>query len=215
MYKSINVMIAEDHSMIREALKQLIQLEPDINVIAGCADGMEVVERYLEKPPDVVLLDINMPKLNGLEALQKIKQYDSKAKVVMLTIHEDRDYLLRALDLGALGYILKDAKASDLIEAIRKANNNQTYIQPVMAAELVSEYKKVKRVVHAPKKNLTERENEVLKLLSNGMLNKEIATALYISEKTVKNHVSSIFRKLNVQDRTQAAVFAIKNRIFD
>ncbi len=215
MYRSINVMIAEDHSMIREALKQLIQLEPDINVIAGCADGMEVVERYLEKPPDVVLLDINMPKLNGLEALQKIKQYDSKAKVVMLTIHEDRDYLLRALDLGALGYILKDAKASDLIEAIRKANNNQTYIQPVMAAELVSEYKKVKRVVHAPKKNLTERENEVLKLLSNGMLNKEIATALYISEKTVKNHVSSIFRKLNVQDRTQAAVFAIKNRIFD
>lgn len=215
MYRNIKVMIAEDHSMIREGLKQLIQLEPDINVIAGCADGLEVVEKYPEKKPDVVLLDINMPKLNGLEALERIKQYDNTAKVVMLTIHEDREYLIKALDLGAPGYILKDAKASDLIEAIRKANKNQSYIQPSMAAELESEKKNVKRLLHDPKKNLTGREKEVLNLLSRGMLNKEIAKALYISEKTVKNHVSSIFRKLNVQDRTQAAVFALKNRIVD
>ena len=119
------------------------------------------------------------------------------------------------MDLGALGYILKYAKASELIEAIRKANKNQSYIQPSMAAELESEKKNVKRLLHDPKKNLTGREKEVLNLLSRGMLNKEIAKALYISEKTVKNHVSSIFRKLNVQDRTQAAVFALKNRIVD
>lgn len=215
MYKTINVMIAEDHSMIREGLKQLIQLEPDINVIAGCADGKEVVEKYKECTPDVVLIDINMPKLNGLEALEKIKQYDSNVKAVMLTIHAESDYLLRALDLGALGYVLKDGEASELIEAIKKANNNEVYIQAAMAAEMVSEQKKVSRMGGGPRKNLTEREKDVLKLLSKGMLNKEIAASLYISEKTVKNHVSSIFCKLNVQDRTQAAVFAIKNRITD
>jgi len=160
-------------------------------------------------------MDINMPVLNGLEALEQIKAFDSGAKAVMLTIHQDREYLLKALELGALGYILKDAEASTLIEAIRSVNNNQTYIQPTMAGELVNEYKRIKSGADDPKNCLTERETEVLRLLAKGMLNKEIANALYISEKTVKNHISSIFRKLNVQDRTQAAVYAIKKRIVE
>ena len=215
MSEKINVMIAEDHSMIREGLKQLLELEPDIKVVAGCSDGQEAVEKYREAKPDIVLLDINMPTLNGLEALRQIREYDSGAKAVMLTIHQDRNYLLKALELGALGYILKDAEASVLIEAVRSVKNYQTYIQPVMARELVNEYKRIKGGYDDPKKSLTGREVEVLKLLSKGMLNKEIAKNLFISEKTVKNHISSIFRKLNVQDRTQAAVFAIKNGIVD
>ncbi|NLO99080.1 MAG: response regulator transcription factor [Clostridiaceae bacterium] len=211
----IKVMIAEDHSMIRDGLKQLLELEDDIKVIAACSDGKTAIEKYKEVKPDVILMDINMQVLNGLEALEQIKVYDNGVKAVMLTIHQDREYLLRALELGALGYILKDAEASALIEAIRSVNNNQTYIQPVMARELVNEYKRIKSGEDDPKKRLTEREIDVLKLLAKGMLNKEIANALFISEKTVKNHISSIFRKLNVQDRTQAAVYAIKNKIVE
>ncbi len=211
----IKVMIAEDHSMIRDGLKQLLELEKDIKVIAACSNGEMAIEKYREVKPDVVLMDINMPVLNGLEALEQLKAYDSGVKAVMLTIHQDREYLLRALELGALGYILKDAEASALIEAIRSVNNNQTYIQPIMARELVNEYKRIKSGGDDPKNRLTDREIEVLKLLAKGMLNKEIANTLFISEKTVKNHISSIFRKLDVQDRTQAAVYAIKNKIVE
>lgn len=211
----IKVMIAEDHTMIREGLKQLLELEPDIRVIADFADGKTAVENYLKVRPDVVVLDINMPILNGLEALERIKAMDGSARVVMLTIHHDRQYLLKALELGALGYILKDAEAAVLIDAVRNAHAGQTYIQPSMAGELVHEYKRMRKGSDTPQSLLTDRETEVLRLLSKGMLNKEIANALYISEKTVKNHISSIFRKLDVQDRTQAAVYAIKNKIVE
>lgn len=215
MAEQIKVLIAEDHSMIRSGLKQLLELEQDIKVIAECSDGKMAVEKYREVKPDVILMDINMPVQNGLEALEGIRDFDPDVKAVMLTIHQDRDYLLKALEIGALGYILKDADARALIEAVRSVYEGQTYIQPVMARELVNEYKRIRSGADDPRNQLTEREKEVLKLLSKGMLNKEIADALFISEKTVKNHISSIFRKLNVQDRTQAAVYAIKNRLVD
>ncbi len=215
MMDIIKVVIAEDHSMIREGLKQLLELESDIRVVAGFSDGQTTVDQYLDFKPDVVLMDINMPVLNGLEALEKVKALDHSAKVVMLTFHQDREYLLKALELGALGYILKDADSKVLIDAVRSVYIGQTYIQPSMANELVNEYKRIKSGSDDPRNLLTERELEVLKLLSKGMLNKEIANDLFISEKTVKNHISSIFRKLDVQDRTQAAVYAIKNKIAD
>ncbi len=212
---TIKVIIAEDHSMIREGLKQLLELEPDIKVVAGYPDGKLLVDNYLEVKPDVVLMDINMPILNGLEALEKIKILDSSAKVIFLTIHHDREYLLKALELGALGYILKDADSKVLIESVRSVYEGQTYIQPCMTNELVNEYKRIKNGNDDPRSLLTSRETDVLKLLTKGMLNKEIAKELTISEKTVKNHISNIFRKLGVQDRTQAAVYAIKNRLVD
>jgi len=210
----IKVMLVEDHSMIREGLKQLLELEKDIKVIAGFPDGRSAVEQYPKVRPDVVLMDINLPVLNGLEATELIRKTDPQAKIIMLTIHHDREYLLRSLDLGAMGYILKDADSRVLVEAVRSVFNNQTYIQPSMAKELVSEYKRIKSgTPDRPESFLTKRELEVLRLLTKGMLNKEIAKTLYISEKTVKNHISSIFRKLDVQDRTQAAVYAIRHRI--
>jgi len=210
----IKVMLVEDHSMIREGLKQLLELEKDIKVIAGFPDGRSAVEQYPKVRPDVVLMDINLPVLNGLEATELIRKTDPQAKIIMLTIHHDREYLLRSLDLGAMGYILKDADSRVLVEAVRSVFNNQTYIQPSMAKELVSEYKRIKSgTPDRPESFLAKRELEVLRLLTKGMLNKEIAKTLYISEKTVKNHISSIFRKLDVQDRTQAAVYAIRHRI--
>lgn len=212
----INVMLVEDHSMIREGLKQLLELEEDIRVIAGFPDGTMAIDHYLAIKPDIVLMDINMPVMNGLEALEKIKQIDESAKIIMLTFHQDREYLFKALDLGARGYILKDAESKVLIDAIRMVYTGQTYIQPSMAKELVTEFKRMKNASQDdPHGQLTERELEVLRQLTKGLLNKEIASVLFISEKTVKNHISSIFRKLDVQDRTQAAVYAIKNKIAD
>ena len=210
----IRVLIAEDHAMIREGLKQLLEMEPDIKVVAGVADGQLAVDSYLAMKPDIVLMDINMPRKNGLEAISEIRSFDGNARVIMLTIHQDREYLFKALDLGAMGYVLKDAESRVLVEAIRTVISGQTYIQPSMARELVTEFKRMKSGDDNPNQ-LSEREKEVLKLVAVGMVNKDIAGKLYISEKTVKNHISSIFRKLDVQDRTQAAVFAIKHHLAD
>lgn len=212
----IRVMVAEDHSMVRQGLKQLIELEEDIKVVAEAANGIEAVDSFQMHQPDVVLMDINMPKQNGLQALETIKQKDPDAKIIMLTIHQDREYLFKALQLGANGYVLKDADGAVLMEAIRKVYQGEAYIQPTMARELILEFKRyTSGQAAAAKKNrlLSDRELEVLGLIAKGMLNREIAKKLYISEKTVKNHISSIFKKLKVTDRTQAAVYALKNNL--
>lgn len=212
----IRVMLVENHSMVRQGLKQLIELESDIKVVVEAADGIQAVDYYQIKKPDIVLMDINMPKKNGLQALELIKQRDPNAKIIMLTFHQDKEYLFQSLELGASGYVLKDADGYVLIEAIRKVYNGETYIQPAMAKELVVEFKKYleKGKANAKKSNiLSERELEVLRLIAKGLLNKEIAKTLYISEKTVKHHVSNIFKKLNVSDRTQAAIYALKHNI--
>jgi len=211
-------MLAEDHSMVRQGLKQLIELENDIKVVVEAADGIQAVDYYNIERPDVVLMDINMPKQNGLQALEMIRQINPNARVIMLTIHQDREYLFQALKHGASGYVLKDADASVLVEAIRKVHQGEAYIQPTMAKELITEFKRYTSDSVSSQKNgsaLSDRELEVLRLIAKGMLNKEIAKTLYISEKTVKNHISNIFRKLKVSDRTQAAVYAIKNNLVE
>ncbi len=212
----IRIMLAEDHSMIRQGLRQLIELENDIKVVSEASNGEEAVSYFFMEQPDVVLMDINMPKLNGLQALEAIKQKSPDAKIIMLTIHQDREYLFKALQLGANGYVLKDADGTVLIEAIRKVNLGDAYIQPTMARELIVEFKRyTSGETGASRKNnlLSDRELEVLALIAKGLLNKEIAKKLFISEKTVKNHISNIFKKLNVSDRTQAAVYALKNNL--
>lgn len=212
----IRVMLAEDHSMVRQGLKQLIELESDIKVVAEAANGVEAVDYYAIEQPDIVLMDINMPKQNGLQALEAIKGKSPDAKIIMLTIHQDREYLFKALQMGANGYVLKDADGAVLMEAIRKVNQGEAYIQPTMAKELIVEFKRyTSGEAVASKKNslVSDRELEVLGLIAKGFLNKEIAKALFISEKTVKNHISNIFKKLKVSDRTQAAVYALKNNL--
>ena len=210
----IRILIAEDHAMIREGLKQLLELEKDLKVVGSVPDGQQAIDSYQSMKPDVVLLDINMPRKNGLEAVREIREMDPDAHVLMLTIHQDREYLFKALDLGAMGYVLKDAESRVLIEAIRTVHAGQTYIHSSMAKELITEFKRIKNGDENPNQ-LSVRELEVLKLLAKGMVNKEIAGTLFISEKTVKNHISSIFRKLDVQDRTQAAVYALKHHLAD
>lgn len=211
----IRVLIADDHSMVRQGLKQILELEQDIIVVAQAANGDEAVRLAREYKPDVVLMDINMPGTNGLQAIQQLKQDKHHFKVIVLTIHQDREYLFKTLQMGSEGYVLKDAEPSVLVEAIRNVHRGQSYIQPNMTKELVKEFNRV--TLHEKDKSdensLTAREVEVLELIAEGMINKEIAKKLYISEKTVKNHVSNIFKKLNVSDRTQAAIYAFKHNL--
>lgn len=215
MINRINILIADDHSLIRQGLKQILELEKDMIVVAQASNGSEAVQLARTYKPDIILMDINMPGTNGLQAIKEIKQEKLECRIIVLTIHEDREYLFKTLQMGAEGYVLKDAEPSVLIEAIRNVYSGQSYIQPNMTSELVKEFNRV--TLHEKEKhdenNLTAREIEVLKLIAEGMINKEIAKQLYISEKTVKNHVSNIFRKLNVSDRTQAAIYAFKHNI--
>lgn len=209
---TVNIMITDDHSMIREGLKNLLELDGDIKVIEEAVDGEDCLKKLRSVSPDVLLLDINMPKKNGLEVLQILKENKSKLRVLILTVHNEVEYLIKAIDIGANGYILKDSESSELKKAIFSVAAGEDYIQPslipVLNSKMIEKNKDEGKI-----ESLTRRELEVLKLLAIGMYNKEVAEKLQISERTVKNHVSNIFKKLEVTDRTQAAVFAIRNNM--
>ncbi|MCM1283373.1 MAG: response regulator transcription factor [Muribaculaceae bacterium] len=209
---AVKIMITDDHSMIREGLKKLLELEGDIEVIAEAEDGEDCLEKLKLVEPDVLLLDINMPKKNGLEVLESLKNQKSKLKVLVLTVHNEIEYLMKAVDIGVNGYVLKDSESAELKKAIFSIMEGETYIQPslipMLNSKMIEKNEDESRI-----DSLTRRELEVLKLLAVGMYNKEVAVKLNISERTVKNHVSNIFKKLEVTDRTQAAVFAIRNNL--
>lgn len=214
MSEQIRIVIADDHSMIREGLKQLLELEGDIQVVAEAGNGEECLKVIEKEKPDVVLLDINMPVMNGLKMLETLRNSKNrKQKVLILTIHNEIEYLMKAVDIGVEGYVLKDAESSVLKKAICTVHSGEKYIDFSMVPMLNEKIAQEKEKVEDEK--LTRREIEVLRLLAEGLFNKEIAYKLSISEKTVKNHVSNIFKKIGVFDRTQAAVYAIKNNIVD
>ena len=207
---AIRVMIADDHSLIREGLRQLLEFDGSIKVVGEAANGVECLENLEKYDPEVLLLDINMPEMNGIEVLKKLKQNQSKVKVLILTVHNELDYLMNAVDIGVDGYIMKDSESSELKKAIRAVRDGENYIQSSLIPALNNRL--MNRDIDKDKvTSLTNRELEVLIQVANGMFNKEIATNLNISERTVKNHISNIFKKIEVSDRTQAAVFAIKN----
>lgn len=210
----INVMIADDHSMIREGLRQLLELDGDVRVISEAGDGEECILKLREQLPDILLLDINMPKMNGLEVLKRIRELRMDVKVLILTVHNEVEYLLRAVDIGINGYLLKDSDSDDLKKAIDAVSRGETYIQQELIP-LMEKKMELKSDEERKLDTLTDRELEVLKLVSFGMFNKEIAQKLNISERTVKNHVSNIFKKIDVTDRTQAAVFSIRNKLIN
>lgn len=213
--RKIKVMIVDDHGLIREGIKQILELEDDILVVGQAGNGEDAFNMATELNPDIILLDINMPKVNGIEALRRFKDMGIKSKVIILTIHEDREYILKTLKLGANGYILKDSSANNLIKGIRTVANGEKFIQQSVA-DLVNESPScddISNNVISQINSLTKREYEVLILIAEGLNNKDIADKLFISEKTVKNHVSNILRKLDLNDRVQVAIFAYKNNI--
>lgn len=210
--KKIKVMIVDDHSLIREGLKQLLEFDGSIEVVGEASNGIECLKKIDSVHPEVLLLDINMPEKNGIEVLKEMKEKESPIKVLILTVHNELEYLTQAVDIGVDGYILKDSESSELKKAIQSVLEGENYIQPSLIPALNNQL--VNRDIEKDKISLlTNRELEVLIQVANGMFNKEIATNLNISERTVKNHISNIFKKIDVSDRTQAAVFAIKNNI--
>ena len=209
---AIKIMITDDHSMIREGLKNLLELDGDIEVIAEAVDGEDCLEKLKTVKPDVLLLDINMPKKTGLDVLSELKDKKSKIKVLVLTVHNETEYLMKAVEIGINGYVLEDSESAELKKAIFTIAEGENYIQPSLIPALNS--KMIEKNEDEIKiESLTKRELQVLKELAVGKFNRDIAKEMEISERTVKNHISSIFKKLDVTDRTQAAVFAIRNNL--
>lgn len=206
----IKVMIVDDHKMVREGIKKLIEFDSDIKVVDESNDGEDCLTKLRSVKPDIILLDINMPELNGIETLKALRHRKHCPKILILTVHNEVEYLIKAIDIGIDGYILKDADSKELIRAIHVIDNGEKFIQPSLIPLLNS--KLIARDADKEKIYfLSERELEVLKLAAVGLLNKEIGEKLNISERTVKNHMTNIFRKIDCNDRTQAAVFCIRN----
>lgn len=207
--RPIRVLIADDHGVVREGLRAYLELEPDITVVGEARDGAEAVRQCLELNPDVVLMDLVMPQVDGVEATGQIKQHRPSTHVIILTSFLDDERVVPAIRAGATSYLLKDVAATDLARAIRGARAGQAQLHPEVARRLMQQ-------VTAPRKadaaaQLTDREREVLLLLAEGRSNKEIARTLVVSERTVKGHVSNILGKLGLQDRTQAALYAVRH----
>ncbi|RUL54175.1 MULTISPECIES: response regulator transcription factor [Lysinibacillus] len=215
------IIIIDDHQLFREGVKRILDFEDTFDVVAEGDDGSDVISLYQNHLPDVVLMDINMPGKNGVEATHDLMGEYPDAKVIMLSIHDDETYVTHALKSGALGYMLKEMDADEIVEAIKVVANGGSYLHPKVTKNLVAEFRRLSEhenkgnfhqtEIRRPFHLLTKRECEVLQLLTDGQSNRTIGETLYISEKTVKNHVSSILQKMNVNDRTQAVVTAIKN----
>ncbi len=208
----IKVMLADDHVLCREGIRQLLEYDGSIEVISEVNDGESCLEELSKVMPEVLLLDINMPKINGIDVLKEIKKKKYPVKVLMLTVHNEVEYLLKAFDLGVEGYMVKDSESSELKYAINCLVNGESYIQPSLIP-ILNNRLLVRNLDKEKLNTLTKREKEMLIYITKGMFNKEIATELKISERTVKNHISNLFKKIDVNDRTQAAVFAIKNEL--
>lgn len=207
----VRILIADDHTLFRQGLKQILEMEPGFTVVAEVGNGEEALEQALALRPDVVVLDVSMPG-GGLEACSRIKAAMPATGVVILTMHEDQEYLMRALKAGANSYMLKDVDSADLMDAIRAAKAGRPYLHPKLAGLVLIELARGDK--HAAKSpddpGLTERELEVLQLVGQGASNRDIADRLFIREKTAKNHLTHIFEKLGVSDRTQAALYAVR-----
>ncbi|MER6513530.1 response regulator transcription factor [Nonomuraea sp. NPDC001636] len=210
---SIRVLIADDQVMVRQGFTVLLNAEPGIEVVGQAVNGLDAVAKVAELDPDVVLMDVRMPELGGIEATRRIAaRPDASAKVLVLTTFDLDDYVYEALRAGASGFLLKDASAAELAHAVRVVATGDALLAPNVTKRLIAEFARVSRGPRAPLKervgDLTERETEVLALIAQGLSNAEIAERLVIAEQTVKTHVSRILVKLGLRDRTQAAVFA-------
>lgn len=211
---SIKVMLVDDHALMREGIRQLLEFDGDIEVVEEASNGEECIMKLEKNIPDILLLDINMPKMNGIEVLEELRKRRINVRVLMLTVHNEIEYLIKAIDIGVNGYILKNSESSELKKAIFSIMRGDNYIQPNLIPALNSRL--VTRDIDKDKiAKLTKREYELLVKIALGISNREIAKSLEISERTVKNHLSNIFKKIEVTDRTQAAVFAIKNDLIN
>ncbi len=208
----MKIVICDDQALIRDGLEMLLRLERDIEVVGLAQDGAEAVDLVAEQRPDLVLMDLKMPGMNGIEATRRIRAHYPEAKVLVLTTYDDDEWLFDALRAGAAGYLLKDTGRSEVVKAIRGTVEGRAFVDPAVAGKLLSRVTSTQtRPASLVTEKLTERELDVLRLLAQGLTNADIAARLYLSEGTVRNHVSAILGKLDVADRTQAAVLALQH----
>jgi DNA-binding NarL/FixJ family response regulator len=207
--ETIKILITDDHPVVREGLMAMLSREGDFNVIGEAKDGVEAVNKARELRPDVVLMDLRMPEMDGVEAMRQIRSTMPDIKFIILTTYSDDDYIFSGIEAGARAYLLKDAPREDLFKAIRSVYRGESLIQPVVASKLLDRFSQLSR--RAPSgEELSERELEVLRLMAKGAANKEISAKLNIAQSTVKTHITNIFQKLGVNDRTEAVTQALK-----
>ena len=217
--QSLRVLIVDDHALFRRGLQMVLRQEPDIEVVGEAADGHEAVAKAQESMPDVILMDVRMPKRSGIEATQKIKEMLPHVKILMLTISDDEADLYEAIKAGASGYLLKEISIDEVADAVRSVWAGQSRISPSMAAKLLTEFaamsKRAEERQQLPAPRLTDREMEVLKLVAQGLNNRDIAKELFISENTVKNHIRNILEKLHLHSRMEAVVYAVREKLLE
>jgi len=209
----ITVLLVDDHEVVRSGVSAFLETQPDFEVVGEAKSGVEAVDLALKHVPDVVLMDLVMAKMDGVEATRQVKNVSPRTKIVVLTSYHQDEYIFPALQAGAISYILKDVKMNELADALRRASQGEATLHPRVASRVIQELHGANREELNPYTELTDREMEVLKLIAKGLSNSKIAEELVISVNTVKGHVSNILSKLHLADRTQAAVYAWKQGI--
>jgi len=218
MASVIRVLIVDDEPAYRNALQKTISLAPECEIIGVCKDGQEALDLALESPPDVLLTDLNMPRMNGTELIRRLLKTEKQVNVVVLTVNEEDETIFEAFRAGALGYMLKTSTPQEVIESVRLAHRGEAKITPKIAARVIDDFRRVKEDDETDDTELymlSDREAEILELVATGLRNKEIANKLCIAEKTVKNHVSNILKALQVNSRTEAAMMAVRAKLVE
>lgn len=210
MTKPIRILIADDHTVVREGIRTMLEPKPDMEFVAEAVDGLEAIEKCQLYQPDVVLIDLVMPRMNGQEAIQKILEQNPETKILVLTSFSEEATVIKALQAGAKGYLLKDSSPQDLVQAIYRVNDGEMWVYPQMMGKVLSKLIRP-ATEETSEDHITEREMEVLKLIATGMSNQEIALELHISEGTVRFHVTNLLSKLELANRTQLALYALRN----
>jgi len=211
----MRVLIVDDHTMVRESLVSVLQADGDVQVVAQAADGIEAIEKAVQARPDVVIVDLSMPRLNGIEVVRRLREALPATRVLVLTMHQEDEYVLQAVRAGASGYLVKDSGASELLAAVRSLHAGRGYFGPQAARTLAEQLQHPERTLDDPYGRLTPREREVFHLMAEGMTTKEIARKLDISTKTAENHRGHVLEKLDVRNTAELVRYALRKGLLD